>query len=134
MKKYSKEIHEKALNLYLEGNSLRSIGKKIGITRQTLSTWAKKENWVKSNKRVGEKALEKIEDTSAEMRKRQIKICQAAEQKWLRQVLENMNQKITLSEVIGAMKHELLLAGEITNRNELKITLKDLFKDVDMGK
>lgn len=126
--KYNQEEVNKAFALYVNGAEQEEIADALGVARNTITTWKKKFNWEAQLKDVQEKTKEILVTDIAQIRARQIKICQAIQSKFIERLkLEN---NINAQDADRAMKHELLLLGEATDRKEINGENADTFAKI----
>jgi len=132
----NKNLREEAFNLYVLGKKHAAIARALDVTRQTIVTWSKEEKWLDRQKRITEKVKSIQEETLAEVKARQVKIAKAVQGKYIDRLKNDPKLNVEYRDADSAMKHELLLLGESTERTELTgekapLTLADLKKAFD---
>ena len=125
---YKQEIRNEAFALFTQEKSIPEISKILGVTKTTLFNWKKADKWVERHEKIKKKALEKFNDDLSEVKLRQLRVVKAVLTKFAQRLLNDPKLKITYKDADAAMKHELLLIGEPTERIESKdaITIEDL--------
>ena len=109
--RYSKEVIEAAAKLYVLGETLNAIARTLKVSSQTIYKWRDKYEWEDRKTKVDEKALEKANDSLAEIKKRQKDLIVAA----YGIIAERMKKRklgLKAANLVPLMKHELTLAGE----------------------
>jgi hypothetical protein len=125
MTKHSKQTKEEAFALFVNDKSLAEIGRLLDVSRQTLSKWKAEGNWAERTKGVDAKVAAKIDENLTEIRIRQRNIAKATQADYIKHLQANP-KKTQYRDADAAMKHELLLAGQETERvgvtGELTVT------------
>jgi len=125
MPNYSEALKNKALELYVSDYTLESISKLEGMpTRQTLGIWKATYEWDKKKRQALELAGERLNINLAEIKERQLKIARATQGDYAKK-LKAKPGDTNYGDADRAMKHELLLAGEATERVE-EVTLSTI--------
>jgi len=127
---YSDKIRERAFSLFCQGMPMETISKKHfkgRPSKQTLWKWHNEEGWKKRKAEIDKEVDKGVDETLTQMRARQRRVCRAIQIEYIRD-LKAGQAKILTSDIANIMKHELLLAGEATERTEGQITLIDVIK------
>jgi len=127
-----------ARELYLSGMGVPEIQKamvaaafpKLPGTR--IGSWIKRGRWDRIREEVSNKARAKLVETLADAKARQLILCREAQERF-KDKLDGGRVNLSPSDVLGMMKHELLIWGEATDRvegivvkwKELKAEVKD---------
>jgi len=125
-----KRLSPDAFSYYVELGPTRSyeaVGKKYGVSKQTVVSHAGKERWQDRLREAEEKAREtankKAIDTLQEVKDRQLQEARILERRALEALKtlppEKAAKAATMLQI--AWRHELLLLGEPTERSELSI-------------
>ena len=118
MTKYKQEIRDEAFSLYAQEKSIADIGRILKISKYALFKWKKKDNWAQRLESVQRKTRAKAIDTLSDIKLRHMKICRAVQLRFAQQMAEDASSKIGFQDADRAMKHELLIIGEATDRVE----------------
>ena len=116
---YSKEIIDQCFTYYAEGHTFTWIEKnyKKSPNRRTLTEWSRTGDWKQRKEEITKKSNEIIGENLAEMKAKHRKVITAS----IINYLHNMRKgklMVKPNDVANLMKHELLLAGEATDRVE----------------
>ncbi|MCH7534275.1 MAG: hypothetical protein IH948_00735 [Bacteroidetes bacterium] len=71
---HSKITRDKALKLWLEGNSYPVVASKMEIDKMTVFGWSKKYDWSNVKKKLEKKSQDKIIENFADLSKKQTKL------------------------------------------------------------
>lgn len=118
-------LREEGFTLYANGHSITDVAKIVGRTRETVSRWKREEKWEERLQKIEEKASQKLNDDITEIRVRQRQICKAVQSAFIKK-LKKSPDEINYSDNDKAMKHELLLAGEATERKEGVLSFEEI--------
>ncbi|GEM_PF-7078133 len=143
MKRHSKEIKDKALELFLDRTknyTLEQIAQDLKIPFETVKSWHKLGKWAKENKKNCRKTAEKIQKTISDKNaKKELSVLakERLDQTTLDGIIEKKKtrtfEKIAaIRAKIDSRKTEGKITGEIVERTENQHTLKDaaLFAEV----
>lgn len=111
------EVRNAAFALYVQEKSYEEIGRILKVNRNTIARWHNEENWTQRLEDIKARTKEKLGEDIAEIRARQIKIAKAAQQDYVKH-LQAEPGTTTYQDADRAMKHELLLSGEATEKIE----------------
>jgi len=111
MTKYSMETRDKVFKLYATGEPIERLCKKIGISKTIFYKWMKKYDWKKRSSKIQEKVSEQVDETIAQIKKRQHELVRDILKSYKKQ-LKNGIFIFRTGEIVNIMKHELHLVGE----------------------
>jgi len=111
MTKYDKSVQEDAFKLFSLGKPMERIAKSLGISKQTLYEWKRKENWDSRANKIKANAIKEVDETITNIKKRQHQILKGVMGRFAEQ-LNNKEIDVKASDIINILKHELHLVGE----------------------
>lgn len=129
---YPLKLHLQAFTLYCQNKSKEEIARQLGISKNTILAWHHKEKWDEQREKAIQKAVKKTGEKLAEIKARQIKLSRAIQGVYTQKLQGiqkgRLKNDLTATDADRAMKHELLLAGEVTSREELRGGLTFTFR------
>lgn len=134
---YPQDVRDKAYQLYLKNLSYGKIAKQLGVVKGTIHRWHKVENWSERRDKVVERTKDRIDKRIEIQRAADIKLCDTIVEVFGKQLERNPDMRISVNELVQVVKLRQQSCGGDTDAKievEHKLTLKDLFKEVDMGK
>jgi len=118
MTKYNKSVREGVFQLYATGTPIERIMRQTGISKTTIHRWIERYDWAPRSKEIEKKVMGQVNETVAEIRKRQNLIIAGVMARFANR-LKSKDFRVTTSEMLAVMKHELILVGEPeTQENE----------------
>ncbi|MFH1327043.1 MAG: helix-turn-helix domain-containing protein [archaeon] len=126
MRKIEREQKEKeTFQMFCGGHSLQEIARETGVSDTTISRWKKRYNWGDKKKEIDKKVQEKLVESVADMRGRHIRIIKFAIDKWVRDIYNQLDVKVTTSDLIGLIKLE---SEYRENEEEIMPVTKEIFE------
>ncbi len=65
-RRHSREIRERAFQMYVSGKTFREIGKALGVRPSTVNNWAWRENWENRREEILREARRKVNEQLAD--------------------------------------------------------------------
>ena len=142
---YDDRVRNKAFSLYCQGVPLEAISKKHfngRPTKATLWQWLKEDNWKQRKQELDQRVDEELNETLTQIKTRQRKIMRGIASKFIKDIQpipirdkagniigeEPSKVNIGVGDMINLFKHEMLLAGEATERLDGSVTILDLLE------
>ena len=115
---YSKKTKTKAFKLFCEGVPIEQIGKQLegSPSKNTIWKWHNQGNWKERLAKIDRRADEKVGEGLAEIKSRQRRLIKNFYAEYLKAAKAGNAPPVLPKDIINAMRHELLLAGEETER------------------
>ncbi len=112
----------------LEKRSLRKVAQKCALSPTTIRGWARTFRWKERaeaiDARIAKSVEEKLISDLVEARVRQLKMVRAGYAKFI-EAMQAPGFRMTVAELTGLMKHELVLLGEESDRVATNMSLDD---------
>jgi len=116
---YSNKVRNEIFTRWAEDDiPMLQLARDYGINPDTLWKWAGKQDWYDRKVQIRREADRITDENIAQVKARQRKICKAVQSNFVTQLQSNKKPKMTAQDNDRAMKHELLLCGEATSREE----------------
>ena len=95
----------KAETMYYMNMPFDQIGKELGVHSDTVYKWSRGLHWKENLELINKRVSEKLMETTAELKERQIKITKGIIAKGIQQ-LQADKTKVTAGDIIKALEHE----------------------------
>jgi hypothetical protein len=106
---------ETAFTLHVVGLSNDEISKRVGVSAKTISVWKNKFDWEQRAADILQRLREEGDENVLLVKKRQLRLTQLMQGLGIKK-MQDGDLKITGSDVISAMKQEMVLLGEPSDR------------------
>ena len=134
-------LEAEAMSMYLQGITIKEIGKQLGKHYRTIGNWKVKYEWAKVKSKIDEVAVKNARETLDDRRERMLKMAKAIQGNFARQ-LQEKKVKVNANETLKAMDFEAKLEGLMIDKVEhsgnidgkVKVRVVVVKKDGNSGK